>query len=258
MRIARTKRLAATLAAIAASALFLALGPWHGGGVDGSTCSTSSGGEAPHPHRGKLKPFKRGKPESIKLGSSEEKLLESGQPWFSTSQSGNTGTGKAVVDVAAPPEIVWHQLLDFNTYPQKAPKVSTCKIYKRQKEGFGKEHIFVHFVSPVLPGYRFQYFCDHTYEKSKKSLTWCLDYDRLSDFEDVQGHWHVEPHPTKAEWSRVFYEVRLMVPKFLPKVIIKVLTTKAISDATTWVRVASEKEAAHSTKRHKRKEEVSA
>jgi len=258
VRAARRKRLAATLAAIAALALLIALGLWHGGGVDGSTCSTSSG-ETPHPHRGKLKPFKRGMPESIKLGSSEEKVLANGQPWFSTSQSGNTGTGKAVVDVEAPTEVVWKQLLDFNSYPDKVPKVSTCKIYKRQKEG-RKEHIFVHFVSPVLPGYRFQYFCDHTYEKSKKSLTWCLDYDRLSDFEDVQGHWHVEPHPTKAEWSRVFYEVKLMVPKFLPKVVINVLTTKAIRDATTWVRVSSEKEAARvaPTNRHKRKKEVSA
>jgi hypothetical protein len=28
-------------------------------------------------------------------------------------------------------------------------------------------------------------------------VTWKLDYDKTSDFDDVSGHWHVEEHPKK-------------------------------------------------------------
>jgi len=177
------------------------------------------------------------------LGRNEENLLGDHQPWFSTEQQGNIGIGKAAVDVDAPTDVVWQQLLNFGKYPGKVPMVSKCEVYKRRKEGWS-ERIYVRFVTPVLLDcYKFQYFCDHTYEPSKNSITWSLDYSKYSDFEDVQGHWHVEPHPTKAAWSRVFYEVQLMAPTYLPKIVINFLTTKAIRDATTWVRAFSEKEA---------------
>lgn len=224
--------------ALAAAGLYLLLGDARQG--DGSS---SDGSESAHPHRGKLKPFQRGKPSSIRLDSSDEKTLASGQPWFSVQRKGQIGIGKAVVDVAAPPDIVWGQLLDFDKYPGKVPKVGTCKVYNKRREG-RSQRIFVHFISPLLPGYKFQYYCDHTYEVRKSSMTWSLDYDRLSDFEDVQGHWHVEPHPENEGWARVFYEVQLMTPKYLPSIVVNLLTSRAIKDATTWVRTFSEKEAA--------------
>lgn len=199
--------------------------------------------DEPHHHRGKLEPFQRGVPTTIEIGPDEEEILATGQPWVSTRQEGNIGFGKAVIDVDANEDIVWHQLLDFGHYPGKVPKVSECDIYSHRKEG-KKERIKVRFVTPLLPGYKFQYFCDHTYEPQLDSLTWSLDYDRKSDFEDVQGHWHVEPHPGDGEMARVYYEVQLMVPQFLPKIIIDLLTKSAIRDATTWVKKYSEAEAA--------------
>lgn len=230
----------AILAIVAAVGLYLFLTDSRDGEDSGSSDAPKKDGA--HPHRGKLKAFKRGKPETIKLTSRDEEALAKGQPWFSVERKGQIGFGKAVVDVAAPPDIVWGQLLDFDKYPGKVPRVGVCKIYKKKKQG-RSQRIFVRFVSPLLPGYKFQYFCDHTYEPSKHSLTWQLDYDRLSDFEDVQGHWHVQPHPNNEGWSRVFYEVQLMAPKYLPSIVVNLLTSKAIKDATTWVRTFSEKEA---------------
>lgn len=225
--------------------------------LDARSVEGACSADGPHPHQGKLKPFKRGRPESIRLGSSEEKVLAAGQPWFHVQRNGNVGIGKAVVDVAAPTELVWGQILDFGKYPGKVPRVSVCEVYNKQKKGRA-EQIFVRFVSPVLPGYKFEYFVHHIYEKGKNSLTWCLDYDKYSDFDDVQGHWHVEPHPTNPGISRVFYEVQLMAPPYLPRMIVNVLTSKAIKDATTWVRTFSEKEAKRLGVAPKKEEAVAA
>jgi len=235
-----------SLAALVSAALLLAGTGRHGD----RTCST----DGPNTQGGKLKPFQRGRPTTIKLGSSEEKVLDAGDLWYATEREGNVGSGRAVVDVAAPTDVIWGQLLDFNAYAGKVPKVSKCEIYERRKEG-RTERIYAHFVSPLLPGYKFEYYCDHTYEPSKNSLTWSLDYDKVSDFEDVQGHWHVERHPTKPDWSRVFYEVQLLAPPYLPSVLVNILTTKAIKDATAWVRTFSEKEAARLAPKSRAKKE---
>ena len=34
-------------------------------------------------------------------------------------------------------------------------------------------------------------------------MTWTLDYDKTSDFDDVSGHWHVCEHPSKPDCTRV-------------------------------------------------------
>jgi len=190
----------------------------------------------------RLSSFSRGRPSSIPMATAEASLSQ-GKPWFFSEVSGSVGTGKAVIDVDAPTEVVWRQLLDFSSYPKKVNMLSDCAVYKRKKEG-KSERIFARFVSPVLPGYKFIYHCDHTYEPAKQSITWTLDWDKKNDMDDVQGHWHVEPHPSNKDQSRVFYEVKLKAPRYLPRMVIDVLTKKAIQDATTWVRKFSELEAA--------------
>lgn len=190
----------------------------------------------------RLQPFSRGRPSSIPMATAEASLSQ-GKPWFFSTVAGSVGTGKAVIDVDAPTNVVWRQLLDFSSYGKKVNMVSNCEVYKRKKEK-KTERIFARFVSPVLPGYKFVYHCDHTYEPAKNSITWTLDWDKKNDMDDVQGHWHVEPHPSKQNQSRVFYEVKLQAPRYLPRMVIDLLTKKAIQDATTWVQKFSELEAA--------------
>eukprot|EP00930_Biecheleria_cincta_P102413 TRINITY_DN94138_c0_g1_i1.p1 TRINITY_DN94138_c0_g1~~TRINITY_DN94138_c0_g1_i1.p1 ORF type:complete len:237 (-),score=41.24 TRINITY_DN94138_c0_g1_i1:101-811(-) len=209
---------------------------WHSGRSE----PDSEGAEAVPQER--LKPFSRGRPSSIPMATAEAALSQ-GKPWFFSAVAGSVGTGKAVIDVDAPTDVVWRQLLDFSSYPKKVNMLSNCEVYKREKDR-KSERIFARFVSPVLPGYKFVYHCDHTFEPAKQSITWTLDWNKKNDMDDVQGHWHVEPHPSNKDQSRVFYEVKLQAPRYLPRMVIDVLTKKAIQDATTWVRKFSELEAA--------------
>jgi len=71
-------------------------------------------------------------------------------------------------------------------------------------------------------------------------MTWSLDYDKLSDFDDVAGHWHLEEHPKKPGCTRVFYTCDIKLKGSVPKAIKDILTKKALRDATAWVKRESE------------------
>jgi len=110
-------------------------------------------------------------------------------------------------------------------------------------------------------------------------VTWTLDYSRTSDYADSVGYWHVAPHPEKAKakgWSRVYYSVNLVLllrsyrrrctwlhcgdtsqsPLFVflyssaqvlypwvPEWIQNVVQKQALTQATAWVKIESEKRA---------------
>lgn len=59
-----------------------------------------------------------------------------------------------------------------------------------------------------VPLYQYEYYCNHLFRPKKDSLTWSLDYEKMSDFNDVAGHWHVEEHPTKEVISLCANELR--------------------------------------------------
>ncbi len=110
--------------------------------------------DLPHPHQGLLKPYKAGPFESLKLDSSDEKLLESGKPVMKQTQGGDLGGGAICVqDVSAPKEAVWSQILELDKYKGKVPKVAEAKNYQVQKNSDGTCTIKTKMVVSVLPGY---------------------------------------------------------------------------------------------------------
>lgn len=72
-------------------------------------------------------------------------------------------------------------------------------------------------------------------------MTWKLDYDKTSDFDDVSGHWHVEPHPSKPNASRVFYACDIKMNGSVPGPILNYISKAALKQATGWVKKESEK-----------------
>ena len=90
-------------------------------------------------------------------------------------------------------------------------------------------------------GVSLEYFIDHTYAPSLGVLTWTLDYSRLSDLIDSVGYWCVVPHPRTPGASRVFYSVDAALPSWVPGFVVNAVTKKALTDATSWVKVESEK-----------------
>lgn len=63
------------------------------------------------------------------------------------------GGAICVQDVAVPPSVVWDQILDFDSYKGKVPKVLVSKNYFHGKTQDGHQRIKTKMVLSVLPGY---------------------------------------------------------------------------------------------------------
>lgn len=199
---------------------------------------------SPHPHQGKLKPFEPGPPK-IKLSSADQSKVDDGELVMRQTviDGGSSGRATAIQAVHAPPRLVWKQLLDLNSYPSKVDKLTECGKYFEKVRGVdGSKNIKARFLVKAAPGFSFEYYCDHIYSPQKKSLTWTLDYDRDSDFDDVAGHWYVCAHPTRPNWSQVYYSADLALKNFVPGFIMNILTTSALRSAVSWVKKYSEAE----------------
>lgn len=112
----------------------------------------------------------------------------------------------------------------------------------------GIQRMFVKFQSAVLPGVKVTAHCDLTYEPAKNSVTYQLDKGMRNHFDEIQGHWHVAPHPDGSSRARVFYEMALTIPGFLPRPVVNRLARSVVKDATSWVKEESEREAATSAR----------
>ncbi len=63
------------------------------------------------------------------LTREQEDLLRKGERIQYQREMGNQGFGYVVMDVQAPPDIVWDCLLDFHSYPQLIPTVRDIRMY---------------------------------------------------------------------------------------------------------------------------------
>ncbi len=195
----------------------------------------------PHHHKGKVAQFSPGKP-SVKLDSRALMVLESGKPYSTQVKSGNSGRGMVVQDVAAPQDVVWGRILDFDNYSKMVPRTSYSKNYKVEGSARSTRTIFTHMKLSVVVT-KIEFFIRHKYYPSKNSLVWTLDYNRASDLDDSCGFWYTEAHPTKPGWTRLYYSVEVAVFDWVPGVVMDILSKKALTEATGWVKRYSESEA---------------
>lgn len=200
----------------------------------------------PHDHDGIVPPFAPGDPK-IPLDKKALSTLSTGKPHQTQIESPTGGRGLVVQDVDAPTEIVWEKILDYDNYYKMVPKTIESKnynvvdvkptkndplsqiIYTRMKVGF-----------PVL---KLEFFIKHLYYPSLNSMTWTLDYTKKSDFNDSCGFWYVVPHPDDPDnQTRLFYSVEVSMFDWVPKFVVDFMSTKALTDATAWVKKYSELE----------------
>jgi len=195
-----------------------------------------------HPHNGKLSPYKPGDFDSHKkLQKSDEAQLAKDQPVMKQMGGGEGGKAICIQDVDAPRAAVWNQILRLDDYVGKVSKLKECRNYFLQRHRDGKSTIKTKMVVGVLPGYAYEYYCDHTYHPKQNSLVWTLDYEKTSDFDDVAGHWHLEDHPTKQGATRVFYACDIRFKNAVPGPVMGFLQKTALRQATSWVKRESEK-----------------
>jgi len=64
------------------------------------------------------------------------------------------GKALCVQDIDSPLPDVWNQILSFNSYVGKVPKLKTSEIYEQKEMEGNKKSIKVKMVIGVLPGYK--------------------------------------------------------------------------------------------------------
>lgn len=192
----------------------------------------------PHPHQGEIPRLSMdGKPE-VTLSDADMKTIEAGDLWMWSQEKDGVGSGVGIRDIAAPPEVVFGQISDLEGYVGKVPMLYSLKIDSK-KDGVEKAVYSIR----VIPGYYFEYFVEHHPSKDKRTLLFFLDYNRSSDFSDMQGKWYLEDHPTKKGWTRVYYQCDLKLFGYAPKIVKTLLTSKGLSSSIGWVKRESEKRA---------------
>jgi hypothetical protein len=82
-----------------------------------------------------------------KLTPEQLKQLEAGERVQEQARMGREGSGYVVVDVKAPPYVVWECLLDFESYPELIPTVREMQLFTNRKLNTGYVN-----EKPVLPG----------------------------------------------------------------------------------------------------------
>lgn len=82
-----------------------------------------------------------------KLSADQLRRLADGERIQEQSRMGREGAGYVVLDVQAPPYVVWECLLDFESYPDIIPTVRAMQLYTSEKLNTGYVN-----EKPVLPG----------------------------------------------------------------------------------------------------------
>lgn len=191
----------------------------------------------PHPHRGVIPAYK-GPPPLPELTAEDLALLAAGDPVLKQVQTATgsdaAGRGVAVQDIHADPGTIWGRITDYGRYPTMVDNVKECAVY----ESAG-DHTKVRFVIGA-PMISIEYYIDHKNALDQGWMTWTLDYDRHSDFDDTVGFWRVEPLAEKPGWSRVYYSVDLKAAGWVPAPIESAFASMGLKKATAWVKRESE------------------
>uniref|UniRef100_A0A7S2DTJ0 Coenzyme Q-binding protein COQ10 START domain-containing protein n=1 Tax=Haptolina brevifila TaxID=156173 RepID=A0A7S2DTJ0_9EUKA len=180
----------------------------------------------PHTHSGSFTKYERLRPNKVGFTvdqTMENKLLEG--PIVTVQHlPDNILRTASVQNVAAPPEIVWGLLLDFDTYHQRVEGIKICKVYSKKWTLGGTQVICADYTARIGT-FNVRYFMEHTYEPIKNSMTWALDYSRRSDLHDSVGYWYVESH---NGGSRVFYTTDALLPPWIPSPIKNAFANRAM------------------------------
>lgn len=187
-----------------------------------------------HPHQGVLTPYEPG-PLNFELDQKQQEKLADGDLVIATVETADTGgRGVAVLDIHAPIDTVWSRIMGFEHYVDWVGPVKIAGIYRQDGDD-----TFTHMkVSGFL--YSYEYFLKNTWWPDHAMMTWVMDYDRYSDFDDCVGAWSVEPHPTKEGWSRAWFSSDLKLRAKIPGFLMKFIKKQGLKDATSWVKEQSE------------------
>lgn len=201
-----------------------------------STGALAADPAKPHEHHGLLKPYPR-PPPPLQLSPADRAILDSGKPIMRQTEADAGGRGLAIFRVDADPDTVWAIINDFPSYPKYIDEVKKCAVYKKDGGLIDVEFKLSSFPVSIA------YYIHHDYDMAHRWGTWTLDYSRTSDLDDSVGFWRVNTVEGNANQSIVEYSVDIALKGWVPGFIRTMLVDKGLRQATTWVKVQSEKRA---------------
>jgi len=191
------------------------------------------------------------------LSAGQKKKLVDGERVQEQSRMGREGSGYVVLDVEAPPYIVWECLLDFESYPELIPTVKSMQLYTSTKlntgytgekpvlPGTGRETR--HYGTPsitraafILSKFRLNIAAIHRYTPHPKGdyMEFTLDPSCTNMvLKGAKGTWYTEENPDGREgYTRVYLLAGLQISRALPKFIVDYAAERAMPRATKWLK----------------------
>jgi len=174
-------------------------------------------------------------------------MLDSNDKVVVSEREGKAGGAVVLQDVHALPDVCMDKIRDFGNYQKYVSTVKGVDIYKEEVLSNSTVLTSAQFNVRVSI-LSFSYFLIMKFKPELNTVTWTMDYQYSSDFDDNVGHWQVMPHPSKEGWSRVLYSCQVKLPNWIPEFVVSFLMKSAAIEATGWVKVESEKAAANGIK----------
>mmetsp|Transcript_19686 Transcript_19686/g.30352 ORF Transcript_19686/g.30352 Transcript_19686/m.30352 type:complete len:501 (-) Transcript_19686:330-1832(-) len=189
------------------------------------------------------------------LTEDQERQLEAGERLQQQSKMAREGSGYVVLDVKAPPYVVWECLLDFESYPETIPTVRSVQMftsthlksgYRAEKPvnpGTGKETR--HYGTPsltraafTLSKFKLNIAAVHKYRPHPEGDYMVFELDQGSKnivLQKAKGVWHTEAE-VRPGYTRVWLLCELRVSRALPSFIVDYAAERAMPRATTWLK----------------------
>lgn len=198
--------------------------------------AASLGGDLfePHPHEPELTPYGSA-PAAIVLSPEEKKELAEGDAVLRQSEEKQSGSGVAILHVAAPASLVWDTILHYDEYEKWVKNVDACKVYRTLGDQlFVEMEVSFWWVHSTI-------YTVNTLHRDEGYISWELDRSRTSDVVDLVGFWRVQEISKDPVMTRVEYASD-MVAGGIPKFIVNFLTRDSLTDGTEWVKEQAERE----------------
>ena len=174
-----------------------------------------------------------GAPPRLTPAQADRLVLAHGMPVFSriTLDDERGGLGAVIFRVDAPVAVVWSVIADFGSYPLWVEGVDETEVYRTENDD-----IYVRFKVHHWLGGSYTYYAKHTFSTDNGWVTWRLDYDHASDFDDSVGFWRVAPVPGDPAQSDVTYSAELLLKQRVPGFIKRRVARKGLEQTADWVR----------------------
>ena len=149
------------------------------------------------------------------LSQNQKERLRAGERIQEQSKMGGEGSGYVVVDVQAPPSVVWECLLDFESYPTLIPTVRDVRFFSSEnlKSGYASEkpidpstgRELRHYGTPsttraafILSKFRLNIAAIHTYRPHPDGdyMVFTLDPECTNMvLQSAKGIWYTQTNP---------------------------------------------------------------